>query len=117
MLAGGPGVTITTTTGGIPEATGGHCIEVEVGNMESIKEGLEAAKAMPEDARLKLTIAARSHAEQFDRTAIWNAVKDDVLSFPGDSQSVSEHKYSDTFSTRMTPHSTPKSMWRGCMSK
>jgi glycosyltransferase involved in cell wall biosynthesis len=117
MLAGGPGVTITTTTGGIPEATDGHCIEVEVGDIESIKEGLEVAKAMPEDARSKLTIAARLHAEKFDRTAIWNAVKDDVLSFVGDAQRVSEHNYSDILSTRMTPHSTPKSMRRGCMSK
>ncbi|MDF1824196.1 MAG: glycosyltransferase family 4 protein [Verrucomicrobiales bacterium] len=70
MLAGGPGPVITTRTGGIPEATGGHCLEHEAGNVEELRECLNKAYFMTEEERKELSERARTFALNFDRVAI-----------------------------------------------
>ena len=70
MLAGGLGPVITTSTGGIPEATGGYCLEHEAGNAEDLVKQLNKAKAMSEEERIKLSEDARAFAMQFDRNQI-----------------------------------------------
>ncbi len=70
MLAGGPGPVITTRTGGIPEATGGFCLEHGAGNVTELRECLNKAYFMTEDERLELSQKAREFAMNFDRVAI-----------------------------------------------
>lgn len=70
MLAGGLGPAITTRTGGIPEATGGHCLEHEAGNVDELRECLNRAYFMTDEERAELSSAARDFAMQFDRAAI-----------------------------------------------
>lgn len=69
MLAGG-GVVITTETGGIPEATGGHCLTIEPDNIADLRDKLDQLMAMPADAREQLIAEARAYAMQFDRAAV-----------------------------------------------
>lgn len=71
MLAGGLGPVITTRTGGIPEATGGHCLEHEAGNVEELRECLNRAYFMTDEERRELSESARAFAMNFDRTAIF----------------------------------------------
>jgi glycosyltransferase involved in cell wall biosynthesis len=70
MLAGGPGPVITTRTGGIPEASGGHCLEHEAGNVDSLRECLNRVWFMTDEERNSLSRRARAFAMNFDRTAI-----------------------------------------------
>lgn len=70
MLAGGLGPVITTRTGGIPEASGGHCLEHEAGNVAEICECLNRAYFMTDEERAELSARAREFALQFDRAAI-----------------------------------------------
>tara|TARA_R110002096_G_scaffold119925_6_gene259919 strand:+ start:2834 stop:4162 length:1329 start_codon:yes stop_codon:yes gene_type:complete len=70
MLAGGLGPVITTRTGGIPEATGGHCLEHEAGNIDELRECLNRAYFMTSEEREELSQRARDFALSFDRVAI-----------------------------------------------
>ena len=70
MLAGGLGPVITTRTGGIPEATGGHCLEHEAGNVDQLRDCLDRAASMSNAERYSLSRRARSFALQFDRSAV-----------------------------------------------
>ncbi|MEM6279160.1 MAG: glycosyltransferase family 4 protein [Verrucomicrobiota bacterium] len=72
MLAGGLGPVITTRTGGIPEATGGHCLEHGAGNVSELRECLNKAYFMTEEERIELSQRAREFALNFDRAAILN---------------------------------------------
>ncbi|MEO0587297.1 MAG: glycosyltransferase family 4 protein [Planctomycetota bacterium] len=71
MLAGGPGPVITTRTGGIPEATGGHCLYHEAGNVPDLTRALDEAHAMSDDERAKLSAEARAFAMRFDQSQIF----------------------------------------------
>lgn len=70
MLAGGLGPVITTRTGGIPEASGGHCLEHEAGNVEALRACLNKVSEMTEEERMKLSADAKSFAMRFDRMEI-----------------------------------------------
>ena len=70
MLAGGNGPVITTRTGGIPEATGGFCLEHEAGNVSELRECLNRAYFMTTEERHALSKRARQFALNFDRSAI-----------------------------------------------
>ena len=70
MLAGGLGPVITTRTGGIPEASGGHCLEHEAGNVDKLRECLNRAYFMTNEERAELSERARQFALNFDRAAI-----------------------------------------------
>ena len=70
MLAGGSGPVITTRTGGIPEATGGHCLEHEAGDADGLRECLNRAWFMTGEERRELSERARAFALRFDRAAI-----------------------------------------------
>lgn len=70
MLAGGPGPVITTRTGGIPEASGGHCLEHEAGDVAGLRTCLDRAGTMSDDERHLLSRRARHHALRFDRQTI-----------------------------------------------
>jgi glycosyltransferase involved in cell wall biosynthesis len=70
MLAGGNGPVITTRTGGIPEATGGHCLEHEAGNVDELRECLNRAYFMTREERHELSQRAEQFALNFDRAAI-----------------------------------------------
>jgi glycosyltransferase involved in cell wall biosynthesis len=70
MLAGGLGPVITTRTGGIPEATGGHCLEHEAGNVDQLRDCLDTAFQMSTEERLELSQSARAFALQFDRIRV-----------------------------------------------
>ncbi|MEM7600543.1 MAG: glycosyltransferase family 4 protein [Verrucomicrobiota bacterium] len=70
MLAGGLGPVITTRTGGIPEATGGHCLEHEAGNTDALRDCLNQAYFMTDEERKELSERSRRFAMQFDRSAI-----------------------------------------------
>jgi glycosyltransferase involved in cell wall biosynthesis len=72
MLAGGNGPVITTRTGGIPEATGGHCLEHEAGNVDELSECLNRAYFMTMEERRELSGRAKKFALNFDRAAILN---------------------------------------------
>lgn len=79
MLAGG-GPVITTDTGGIPEAVGDTAIEIEAGNPDSIAAGID--QAVLEMSNLELldaAEAARNHALQFDRLAIFDKLFSGLL--------------------------------------
>ncbi|MFD2256461.1 glycosyltransferase family 4 protein [Luteolibacter algae] len=70
MLAGGLGPVITTRTGGIPEASGGYCLEHEAGNVNELRSCLNRAGGMSHAERMKLSENARRFALQFDRVQI-----------------------------------------------
>ncbi len=70
MLAGGLGPVITTRTGGIPEATGGQCLEHEAGDVEGLKHQLNVAAAMSVSDREDLSRRAREYAMQFDKQQV-----------------------------------------------
>ncbi len=67
MLAGGLGPVITTRTGGIPEATGGNCLEHDAGNIDQLRQCLDKAHFISDDQRRALSDSARDFALQFDR--------------------------------------------------
>ncbi len=70
MLAGGLGPVITTRTGGIPEASGGHCLEHEAGDVDDLRRCLDTVAAMSDDDRAELSRRARAFAQRFDRGEI-----------------------------------------------
>ncbi|MEM6886057.1 MAG: glycosyltransferase family 4 protein [Verrucomicrobiota bacterium] len=70
MLAGGLGPVITTRTGGIPEATGGQCLEHEAGDIEDLKHQLNVAASMSAANREELSQRAREFAMQFDKKQV-----------------------------------------------
>lgn len=70
MLAGGLGPVITTRTGGIPEASGGHCLEHAPGDVAGLRACLDRAGEMTECERRSLSAEARGFAMRFDRMAI-----------------------------------------------
>ncbi len=70
MLAGGLGPVITTRTGGIPEASGGFCLEHEAGNVGELRNCLNQAAAMSPTDRENLNRAARDFALTFDRQRV-----------------------------------------------
>jgi len=70
MLAGGLGPVITTRTGGIPEATGGQCLEHEAGDVEGVTHQLNVAAAMSVGEREDLSRRAREYAMQFDKKQV-----------------------------------------------
>ncbi len=71
MLAGGLGPVITTRTGGIPEASGGHCLEHKAGDVNELRACLDKACEMTEPERRALSQKAREFALQFDRNRIF----------------------------------------------
>lgn len=72
MLAGGLGPIITTRTGGIPEASGGHCLEHIPGDIESLRHTLDQLATMSHQDRANLSQSARNFAKNFDRRVILN---------------------------------------------
>ncbi len=70
MLAGGPGPVITTNTGGIPEASGGHCLVHEAGNVDELRGCLDRVGSMTLSQRRHLATEARTFAMRFDRMNI-----------------------------------------------
>ncbi|MEM1213220.1 MAG: glycosyltransferase family 4 protein [Planctomycetota bacterium] len=70
MLAGGDGPVVTTATGGIPEATGGHCLEHVPGDVGDLRAKLNELHAMPASARRQLAQKAQAYALRFDRAAV-----------------------------------------------
>ncbi len=69
MLSGG-GPVVTTRTGGIPEATGGHCLEHEADDVGSLIEQLERLDAMSPAQRQALSASGQAYAMRFDRAAV-----------------------------------------------
>lgn len=67
MLAGGLGPVITTNTGGIPEASGGNCLEHLAGDIDSLRDCLNRVASMSDAERKALSERARRFAYQFDR--------------------------------------------------
>ena len=67
MLAGGLGPVITTSTGGIPEASGGNCFEHLAGDIDSLRDCLNRVASMSDAERKALSERARRFAYQFDR--------------------------------------------------
>ncbi|MGB6220968.1 glycosyltransferase family 4 protein [Haloferula sp.] len=80
MLAGGLGPVITTRTGGIPEASGGHCLEHVAGDVEGLRACLDQVADMSEDDRARLSADARNFALRFDRTEILGTLLDRAVS-------------------------------------
>jgi glycosyltransferase involved in cell wall biosynthesis len=70
LLAGGLGPVITTTTGGLPEATGDHCLYHEAGDVRSLRDAIDLAIAMKPEERATLNAEGRHYAMQFDRHAV-----------------------------------------------
>ncbi|MEM7682834.1 MAG: glycosyltransferase family 4 protein [Planctomycetota bacterium] len=70
MLAGGKGPVITTETGGIPEATGGHALIHPAGDVAALRERLDELSAMSVEQRRALAGRAQSYALRFDRAEI-----------------------------------------------
>jgi glycosyltransferase involved in cell wall biosynthesis len=71
MLAGG-GPVITTDTGGILEAVGDTAMIVPVDDPDAIAAALDRAMALSAPELLELERAARAHALQFDREAVFD---------------------------------------------
>jgi glycosyltransferase involved in cell wall biosynthesis len=67
MLAGGLGPVITTNTGGIPEASGGHCLVHKAGDVAELRACLDRAASTTFSQRLHLATEARTYAMRFDR--------------------------------------------------
>lgn len=80
MLAGGLGPVITTRTGGIPEASGGHCLEHVAGDVEGLRACLDQVAEMSEDDRARLSADARNFAMRFDRAEILGTLLDRAVS-------------------------------------
>lgn len=80
MLAGGLGPVITTRTGGIPEASGGHCLEHVAGDVDGLRSCLDQVAEMSLDDRVKLSADARHFARRFDRSEIFGALLDRAVS-------------------------------------
>ncbi len=72
MLAGGLGPVVTTRTGGIPEATGGYCLEHEAGDAEDLTRCLNQLAKMSTEEKATLNRKAREYALQFDRGQVLN---------------------------------------------
>ncbi len=72
MLAGGLGPVITTRTGGIPEASGGHCLEHPAGDIDALRARLDQLESMSDTDRHDLSATARRFAKTFDRKTILN---------------------------------------------
>lgn len=70
MLAGGPGPIITTRTGGIPEATGDHCVYVDAGDPVGIAAALDEVARWPRRRLESLANEAQEYAMRFDRQEI-----------------------------------------------
>lgn len=70
MLAGGLGPVITTRTGGIPEASGGYCLEHEGGDVAGLRACLDKVAGMSDAEREKLSADAKNFAMRFDRMEI-----------------------------------------------
>lgn len=70
MLAAGRGVVVSTRTGGIPEATGDHCLYHAAGDVGELTARLDEVAEMDDCAREALAARARVYAEQFDRSTI-----------------------------------------------
>lgn len=70
MLAGGLGPVITTRTGGIPEASGGHCLVHDAGDVVGLRDCLDRAGRMTASQRRHLATEARTFAMRFDRVNI-----------------------------------------------
>ena len=70
MLAGGRGPVVTTRTGGIPEATGDHCLYHAAGDVADLAATLDRVAAMSDAQREAISSQARSHAARFDRAEI-----------------------------------------------
>ncbi len=68
MLAGGGGAVITTRTGGIPEATGGFCLEHEAGDVSGLRDCLNRTRSMGDGARALLAAQAQEFAKRFDKS-------------------------------------------------
>ena len=71
MLAGGAGPVVTTRTGGIPEATGGHCIYHDAGNVDDLTRALDQVQGMSIEQRRRMNDAARTYAMRFDRAEVF----------------------------------------------
>jgi glycogen(starch) synthase len=71
-LAGGLDPVLTTQTGGLLEATGGHCVEIEPSSPQSITQQLDwvCNRGMDEAAKCAMAEAARKHALGFDRAKV-----------------------------------------------
>lgn len=71
-LAGGLGPVLTTRTGGLLEATGGHCVEIEPSSPKSITQQLDwvCNGGMDEAAKRAMAEGARKHALKFDRAKV-----------------------------------------------
>ena len=70
MLAGGCGPVITTRTGGIPEATGDHCLYHAAGDVAELTARLNEVAAMTPQTRAELCTQAQEYAQRFDRKCI-----------------------------------------------
>ena len=70
MLSGGIGPVITTRTGGIPEATGDHCLYHKAGDVTDLVACLNKVARMPDHFRARLSQQARNYACRFDREKI-----------------------------------------------
>ena len=70
MLSGGIGPVITTRTGGIPEATGDHCLYHKAGDVTDLVACLNKVACMPDHARACMSQQARKYACRFDRENI-----------------------------------------------
>ena len=71
MLAGG-GPVITCDTGGIGEAVGETALIVPTEDPQAIADALDEALRMPDLEREVMELAAREHARQFDRLAVFD---------------------------------------------
>lgn len=70
MLSGGLGPVITTRTGGIPEATGDHCLYHVAGDVADLTTKLNLVASMSDWDRGGLSRAAQQYAQRFDRAVI-----------------------------------------------
>jgi len=70
MLASGLGPVITTRTGGIPEATGGHCLEHAAGHVKDLRDRINQVDTMTFEEKSELAGRARHFAMQFDRSVV-----------------------------------------------
>ena len=61
---------ITTRTGGIPEATGDHCLYHRAGDVAGLVACLDRVARMPDHTRSYLSQQARNYARRFDRETI-----------------------------------------------
>lgn len=70
MLSGGIGPVITTRTGGIPEATGDHCLYHRAGDVPDLTARLNELAGMSTAARVAISQRARDYCLRFDRATI-----------------------------------------------